>query len=372
MAKKISDLNDGTPAELTDKLEVERVSPNESANVTVGDVRGDLQETTELGNATPDGIQFTNLVNPPHAEGLVFYDNDKHALSYFNEVSNTTINIAQEIVIRVQNNDSVTISNGEAVRVEGASSGVPTVIRAIADSATNAIVSGVATDDITVGSIGYITRLGNVGGLNTVAFLEGDVLFLSDTTPGELVGVPPGIVTAVAIVVVVDAVDGMIVVGPQPVADPTAIAQASTDNPQFEMLITTTPTPLVGYSETSFAENMTVISTAVSTSFRAEITPLDSRFTGFYEFTGNLTLSGISANVIIVIELYINQVASTIISSIDASQASVDTGSTIVTAITEELIDETEELELYIYTTSGTADVTIANIIFNAKRLGII
>jgi len=40
---------------------------------------------------------------PSHKEGRVFYDNNSHALSYYNDVDDMTLNIGQEVIVRVHN-----------------------------------------------------------------------------------------------------------------------------------------------------------------------------------------------------------------------------------------------------------------------------
>jgi hypothetical protein len=50
--------------------------------------------------------------NPSYQEGAVFYDKDKHALSYYNEEPDVTVNLGQELLIRVKNETGNTILNG--------------------------------------------------------------------------------------------------------------------------------------------------------------------------------------------------------------------------------------------------------------------
>jgi hypothetical protein len=274
-------------------------------------------------------------------------------------------------VIRVLNNSGAIIPDGKACRTEGSASGLPTIVLAQANTVNNAIVTGVATHDIPDGETGYITRLGNVGGQDTSSFSAGDVLFLSAITAGDLVNIPPSIVIAVGIVIVDDPLEGMIIVGPQDVQDPIALAQSRTDSPIHTQALTTSPVPLEGYNNTPFSRNMTVTNTAVVGSFRASFAPENITLSGFYQFAGNLTLSNISANVVVFLEFYINGVASGIFTRIDASQASISSGSTTVAALAEQIITDSDVLELYVYLNTGTANVDIENVVFNADRLGI-
>ena len=107
----------------------------------------------------------TGNVNPGHVEGLVFYDDEKNALSYYNEVAEVTINTGQEVVFPVLNNSGSLITNGSVV--SPAPSGIILADRHIKNRCR---LIAVATHDIADGAWGYVTRLGQVGGLDTSSF----------------------------------------------------------------------------------------------------------------------------------------------------------------------------------------------------------
>ena len=105
---------------------------------------------------------------------------------------NVTLQIGQENVLRVKNDEATQLTDGEVVYITGASGANLLVKRALADSdLTSASTIGVVTEPIAVNGQGFITTFGSVRGLNTNSFNEGDILYLSPTTPGAITNVKP-------------------------------------------------------------------------------------------------------------------------------------------------------------------------------------
>ena len=151
--------------------------------------------------------------NPLHEEGNIFYDYTKHALSYYNESSGVTVNLGQESIIRVRNESGSDILNGKVVYPSGVLNNEVLVGLANAHDKEKCRLIGVATQDILNGSTGYVTKFGEVGGLDTSSF-TGGILYLSDT-PGDLTQIKPtggSYITQIAAVKTIDAVNGSIVV----------------------------------------------------------------------------------------------------------------------------------------------------------------
>ncbi len=312
----------------------------------------------------------TGLANPSYLEGRVFYDMFKNTLAYYNDEANTTINLGQELVLKVHNNNGSTIINGDAVRYGGSIiGGIPTVVRSLADTIANAQVAGVATHDILVGETGYITVLGSISSLDTSMFNEGDFLQVSATTPGLLTNVEQPIVSLVAVVTVEDISNGSILIKPREVSDPFAIGQ-NFNNVSSSQAITATPAPLEGYTASPFVKNLT-INTPVGAGGdnRATIAPSSPAFSGFYRIVSGLTMNS-SSNVVVLTELYINQLPTGLIGKYDFTTNSTDEGKADFNAFTQDVITDSDELEVYVYTVSGTSTITAQNIIFNAERLG--
>lgn len=148
------------------------------------------------GNSITSSILIGNLTAsvPSYQEGLVFYDTASRTLAYYNENPNVTMNIGQEMWIRVYNSSSNYISNSRAVYLSGSFNQTPIVYLAIADgTGTRFNVAGLATCDIPNGSYGYITEFGVVHGIDTSVYPTGTPLYLSTITSGSFqTSIPTG------------------------------------------------------------------------------------------------------------------------------------------------------------------------------------
>lgn len=128
-----------------------------------------------------------------HNDGQLYYNTDDEALEFQNNEPDIALQIGQENWIRVRNESGATITNGSAVYINGShtGTGLPTIALAQANSASTTIVAGLATHDIENNTIGYVTSIGAVRGLNTSSFSNGQAVFLSAATPGTLTGTAP-------------------------------------------------------------------------------------------------------------------------------------------------------------------------------------
>lgn len=105
---------------------------------------------------------------------------------------NVTLQVGQENVLLVKNDAGTPLVDGEVVYVSGAAGANLLVKRALADSdVTSASTIGIVTEPIAVNGQGFITTFGQVRGLNTNAFNEGDILYLSPIVPGAITNVKP-------------------------------------------------------------------------------------------------------------------------------------------------------------------------------------
>lgn len=113
-------------------------------------------------------------------------------------------NYTGDLRIVVKNDSGVTISKGQAVMAVGAIGDRIRVAKAVADGSVSAkYMLGVASQDISNGTEGYIQMLGEVRKLNTIAYSVGTVLYIDPNTPGNLTStapVAPDLAEAVAIV----------------------------------------------------------------------------------------------------------------------------------------------------------------------------
>jgi len=181
-------------------------------------VSGNVSSTSALFiNATGTYVDFiTTADNPAYFEGRLFYDKSQAALSYYNEVSEMTVNLAEESIIKVYNDSGSVITNGQVVYITGADNdGHPTIELASAASSSTARIMGMATHDIGIGDHGYITRFGKVHFLDTSSFASGTSLYLSAVTPGYYTAIrpeSPGITVEIGVVVQSHATEGIILV----------------------------------------------------------------------------------------------------------------------------------------------------------------
>jgi len=129
---------------------------------------------------------FTPTTAPSYAEGELWYDSTQKSLAYYNDITNNTLHIGQEVQLKVINNTGSTINIGQPVYVTGTSSGqtYPNVALAIANTLTTANVIGLANQNIASGSAGYVTTIGLIQGINTGSYTVGDTLYLSPYSAG--------------------------------------------------------------------------------------------------------------------------------------------------------------------------------------------
>ena len=160
--------------------------------------RGPAGPTGEGGASTWDDITgtasdipFLPITAPAHSEGLVFYDSTDKSLVYYNDEADVAMNIGREMWVRVRNDSGSAISNGKVVYINDAQGQLPTIRLARADSATTSRVIGIATHDIGNNEFGYVTSTGEIKGLATNAYNDGDLLFLSAVTAGEMTTTAP-------------------------------------------------------------------------------------------------------------------------------------------------------------------------------------
>lgn len=169
-----------------------------------GDPSGDLKNI--------DSIDFNPLkTQPAHNEGVLFYSDAKNALSYYNDVSDVTVNLGQEVLFPVENQSGSTILNGSVVYPD------TTTVIGLADSSNKdkSRIIAVATHDILDGDFGYVTKLGQVGGLNTSSYTAGQIIYLSDSTPGSFTATKPvdgSYIVTVGVIDIVDPTEGIITV----------------------------------------------------------------------------------------------------------------------------------------------------------------
>ena len=115
--------------------------------------------------------------------------------SFTYEVSDqflTVTKIRTQVVIEVRNETGSTIEAGRAVYISGSTpSGRPLVAYADANDPTKMPSVGIVTNQIGTGNNGYVAISGQLNGLNTSTFTEGDVLYVDNIGNGVLTNTKP-------------------------------------------------------------------------------------------------------------------------------------------------------------------------------------
>lgn len=139
-----------------------------------------------------DYIDVRNTTAATGAVGRLRWNDTEGTLDLGLKGGNVTLQVGQENVLYVKNDDTVPLTDGMVVYISGANGANLLVKRALANSdLTSAATIGVVTEPLALNGQGFITVFGTVRGLNTNAFTEGDVLYLSPTTPGAVTNVKP-------------------------------------------------------------------------------------------------------------------------------------------------------------------------------------
>jgi len=169
------------------------VTPS-SANLaaTLTDETGSGLAVFGTGPTFPTFIDITPTASQAHSEGRIFYDSDVDTHVGYNAEPDVSLNFGEELWVPVRNASGSTILNGQAVYFDGDTGGRTNILLAKADSASTALVAGLATHDIENNTDGYVVVFGVAHGAeNTVGLSGGDPLYLSAATGGDLTATPP-------------------------------------------------------------------------------------------------------------------------------------------------------------------------------------
>jgi len=176
---------------------------------------GTLDQVTDLGNTTTNTIDvggvksdyflLDTLATPVLQPGMFAWNDIDGTADLRLKGGNVTLQVGQETVARVVNKTGANLleSDYKVVRVRIASEGGAqgqrlAVVLAQGDNDPDSVTTlGIVTENINNNQEGFITVFGNVNEINTTGSLQGetwvdgDVLFLSPTTPGGLTKVKP-------------------------------------------------------------------------------------------------------------------------------------------------------------------------------------
>ncbi len=208
-----------------------------------------LLSNTIAGMTNPNYTAYIPQVTAPvHQEGVLFYDDNSHSFSYYNDIADMTVNISQELIVRVFNNTGVPIPNGTPVRMIGTVNNLPSVAACIADNYTNALIGGVTTHEIADQEEGYVTIMGSVGDIDTSTFAVGDRLYLSESVAGGFVTFPEGDIVSYVGSVLSSGADGKILAKPRSLISLPSVSAYMNTLTAPDITITATATKFVNFT----------------------------------------------------------------------------------------------------------------------------
>lgn len=174
-------------------MTIDTLVPSPAGELAHDNIRTKINELIAQANlgSTGGGITLKDTLDNA---GDMRYSVTNHTPEIKGDLGNT-LQIGQEMYILVVNKTGGTINEGELCRVTGHSMAdfAFTVDLAISNKISTSDVDGIATTTMLNGEVGLITAFGKVNGLNTAGFNEGEIIYLSDTTPGLYTNVRPHI-----------------------------------------------------------------------------------------------------------------------------------------------------------------------------------
>jgi hypothetical protein len=165
-----------------------------------------------------DYIDFDYTTSTADQQGRLVWNTDDETLN-LGLAGGSVLQIGQENHVRVKNETGSQIDNGTFVYITGSESGGHghiTVAPFIADGTIDALKAlGVVTQDILNNEEGYVTTFGQVRGIDTSSFTQGQPVYVSPISAGLLVEtqpISPNQTVVVGTVVISDPLDGSIFV----------------------------------------------------------------------------------------------------------------------------------------------------------------
>jgi hypothetical protein len=137
-----------------------------------------------------DLLEITTPATPP-ANTLRLFVEDFKGFSFYSFIDSTGMvrKIVRDSVFVGQAAENITI--GQVVYASGSSGNIPLLSLAKANDAATMPAIGIAIEAITSGAKGRVMQVGLIENINTNAFTEGNVLYVSAATAGALVATAP-------------------------------------------------------------------------------------------------------------------------------------------------------------------------------------
>jgi hypothetical protein len=136
-------------------------------------------------------IDFNTTTSYAPAPGRLTWDIESGTLD-LGLTGTVNLLIGQRTVAQIFNNSGVTLPKGKAVRVTGASGQRLTGALAQADSDADSLtIFGIMLETVSVNNSGYVATDGLVKNVDTAAYADGAIVYLSPVSAGELTPTKP-------------------------------------------------------------------------------------------------------------------------------------------------------------------------------------
>jgi hypothetical protein len=154
-------------------------------------IQGSVPTIDDNGKILADAFEFDTTPTTTGGTGVIIWDSTESAPSVgFN--ANVLGKLGVDSHVQVYNQTGSTIAKRKVVRQSGSSGTRLKVDLALADGDPNSATTiGITAESISNNSSGFIITAGLLTGVNTSAFTEGDVLWLSSTSSGDITNVRP-------------------------------------------------------------------------------------------------------------------------------------------------------------------------------------
>jgi hypothetical protein len=168
-------------------LKYNNTSGNWEAQAESGGSVGTLQQVTDQGATTTTNISTAQITMGGDllADGALtrtIGDETNRFITSYSDLNGA---------IRFKAKAGVALSKGDVVYISGVSGGVPTVLKAQANSASTMPAFGLCYASASLNADVQIVTLGNLDGINTGSFSLGDTLYVSETTAGAVTNSAP-------------------------------------------------------------------------------------------------------------------------------------------------------------------------------------
>ena len=154
-------------------------------------IQGSVPTIDDNGKILADAFAFDTTPTTTGGTGVIIWDSTENAPSVgFN--ANVLGKLGVDSHVQVYNQTGSTIAKRKVVRQSGSSGTRLKVDLALADGDPNSATTiGITAESISNNSSGFIITAGLLTGVDTIAFTEGDVLWLSSSSSGDITNVRP-------------------------------------------------------------------------------------------------------------------------------------------------------------------------------------